>query len=246
MNNKLEVIYKFLKDNKSYNHELQQQEYYSTFSYHNGINDKVLSLLYNIANSQSQPKIDYLAEFFQFIHEDMESLGTFQGFIKRLTGKENGCYHDLFEGLRNRNGWGDKTSALFTKVIFNVHNGKFDKSLRIWGDAPNIISASDKLFLPVDAVIIKIFKHLGCKKHSFSSINKEIRKYSNGESIVLWDDLWFWGFITQKGSGESRTIEWNPNKYWSLEHSDKSLNVINCIKQKSEHFIALLNEAKIK
>ncbi|WP_435524452.1 hypothetical protein [Chryseobacterium indoltheticum] len=29
--------------------------------------------------------------------------------------------------------------------------------------------------------------------------------------IEVWDDLWFWGFINQKGSSD-RSFEWNEGK----------------------------------
>jgi len=237
---KLEKIYNFLEENQSYNRIFQQREYYSIYSYQNTKRKKVISLLYNILNSQSQPKINNTSNFFKCIYENIDKLDTFETFVKFLNkNTENANYENLYIGLKSCKGWGDKTSALFTKVVFNVHNGSYDNSLQIWDDTPkNIIN--DKLYLPVDRVIINIFNYLKFKKNSFLSINKKLNKCSTDKSIAIWDDLWFWGFITQKGSGSNRVLEWNLDKYWSLEHSDKSHEMINEIETKARCFIKLL------
>ena len=240
MNDKLSSIYDFLIENREYNYALQEKEYISVLSAHDNKIDKITSLLYNIINSQSQPKMDYVAKFFMFIYEDIQKLNSFESFVERVSGKDNGCYIDLYNGLKSKSGWGNKTSSLFTKTIFNLHRNKYDKRLIIWSDAPDKIIENDKIFLPVDAVIVEIFKRIGFKKNDFSSINNVIGNLYNGSDIEVWDDLWFWGFITQKGSGKKRTIEWNLNKYWSLEHSDKDANTIEIIKEKSEAFMELL------
>lgn len=133
MKEKLQTIYEFLINNRKYNYDLQAKYYKSVVTYHNNIKDKVISLLYRIANSQSQPKIDNLARFYQFIHEDIESLNSFSKFVKRVGGKESCYYKDLFEGLKGCDGWGQKTSALFVKSVFHVHNEKYDSSSRNLG-----------------------------------------------------------------------------------------------------------------
>ncbi len=97
--------------------------------------------------------------------------------------------------------------------------------------------------MPVDSVIIAIFKKIGsCQNWCFNSINLEIKKYYHGHDIEIWDDLWFWGFITQRGSGENRAFEWNENKYWVLKETDKDQKTINEIHEKAELFLSLFNK----
>ena len=86
---------------------------------------------------------------------------------------------------------------------------------------------------------------MGLSSPNFSNINKLISKHYNSVQVEVWDDLWFWGFITQKGSGDDRVIEWNENKYWSLVHTEKKEAEIKKIKEKSIEFINLLNQTKI-
>ncbi|MGK0459084.1 MAG: hypothetical protein ACJAVE_002071, partial [Polaribacter sp.] len=57
-----------------------------------------------------------------------------------------------------------------------------------------------------------------------------------------WDDLWFWGFITQVGTGENREMQWNLNKFWTLRESDKNPKMIIEIEKKAEIFLNILNK----
>ncbi|OXB21476.1 hypothetical protein B0A80_16910 [Flavobacterium tructae] len=138
-------------------------------------------------------------------------------------------------------GWGEKTAALFCKSIFHLHNGNYSKEIKIWDDVPSIIARKDIFYLPVDAVIIAIFNKLEpLVKWNFTNINKYLRYHYNSSDIEIWDDLWFWGFITQNGS-QNRIFEWNENKYWVLKESDKSQIIIDEIKTKSNEFLSLIN-----
>jgi len=240
MQEKLSSIYDFLIENRAYNKELQEKYYKSLVLSHNNIEDKITSLLYEIANTQSQPKIDNLSKFYRFIYEDQEALTSFQKFVERISNKASVLYYDLYHGLKNCDGRGPKTSALFVKTMFHLHNKNYDARLKLWRDAPVNISANDCLFLPVDSVIIAIFKKIENKSWTFTSINKEISKYYNGNEIEVWDDLWFWGFITQKVENKERILEWNPNKYWSMNESNKDPIVIKTIEEKSKIFLSLL------
>jgi len=60
----------------------------------------------------------------------------------------------------------------------------------------------------------------------------ELKKYYSLSEIEIWDDLWFWGFITQKDSGKNRTFEWNENKYWMIKVSEKNEKIIKKLKKK--------------
>lgn len=239
MKEKLTSIYNFLLNNRQYNKELQEQYYKSMVLCHNNVKDKALSLLYDIANSQIQPKIDKLSKFYQDIYKDTGVLTTFQKFVKKVSNKENGLYRDLYNGLKDCDGWGPKTSALFVKTVFHLHNGKYDSELRLWDDAPDSISKHDCIYLPIDTVIIEIFKRIEDKNWTSASINATISECYKGEEIEVWDDLWFWGFITQKIENKRRVFVWNPNKYWSLRYSNKDSKAIKEIEAKSKIFLNL-------
>ena len=71
----------------------------------------------------------------------------------------------------------------------------------------------------------------------------------SAEEIEVWDDLWFWGYITQKidviqrankkkdiKRETRRKIEWNKNKYWALRDSDKNSKKAEEIERKAEVF----------
>lgn len=237
----LEDIFKFLKDNRGFNLHLQEQFFLPVLCVDGSVNPKVINLLYHVANTQSQPKIDPLAEFYQSVYKNIEKTETFESFVELLTGKKSTLFNDLYHGLLKQKGWGKKTAALFTKVVYQAHS-KLSEDCRFWKDAPNKIIESDEIWLPVDAVIIHLFEQLGMQKPNFDNINRLIKQHYAGDDLEVWDDLWFWGFITQKGTGDTRQMEWNENKYWSLTHSDKNPLVISDIKEKSKEFIGLLEK----
>lgn len=108
--------------------------------------------------------------------------------------------------------------------------------LRFWENAPPL-SKPDHLFLPVDAVIKEIFKHLDPSVNSFEEINKALEE--NG-SMEIWDDLWFWGFITQKGSKGSREFVFNKGKYWLLLFTPKDSEAMKDIEARCKKFIDII------
>ena len=105
------------------------------------------------------------------------------------------------------------------------------------------LDKDDKLFLPVDIVIKTIFNKLdNSKTWDFDDINEYLNNFSN-EDIILFDDLWFWGYITQKGTGENRKfVEWNNAKYWMLKESIKDEKTIEEIKGKAKEFLNLIGQ----
>ena len=246
MEKRLEKLFVFLRENRKYNKSLQVRYYSSIIIPNDNIDDKVFSLLYHIANTQSQPRIDYLADFYKYIYKNRDHLKSFDNFLGLLLPNVPKNFNGLFQSLKCQPGWGNKTSALFTKSIYHLHNNNYPKKLRICHDVPNKIKENDEFYLPVDAVIISIFKQLDLKTNwNFTSINKLIKQYYNGNDIEVWDDLWFWGFITQNGTGLDRVFAWNENKYWTLKESDKNPQSINKIKTKSNEFLSLLkNDSK--
>lgn len=245
MKNKINEILEFLEKNKSINRTLQKQNYFISFANFKTKEQKIISVLYDIANTQSQPKIDKLAEFFQKIIQKQACMESFDSFVKYLHGNkelELCNYYALFNAMKKQEGWGNKTAALFVKNIYNYHSDQYSSELKLWEDTPQTLN-KDYIYLPVDAVIIAIFneldKTISKRKWDFEKINKYLHTndYSN-EQIILLDDLWFWGFITQKGSQE-RTFEWNENKYWMLKHSDKDKKIIADIKELAEEFLRI-------
>jgi hypothetical protein len=144
--------------------------------------------------------------------------------------------------MKNQNGWGKKTAALFSKSIYHLHNGQYSGKLKFWNDVPNTITDQDQFHLPVDAVIISIFSKLeNSKKWDFEKVNSTLKQTYSEQKIEVWDDLWFWGFITQNGSGDNRQFEWNENKYWALKESDKDPESIRVIAEKAKEFLRILN-----
>ncbi|MFA5596146.1 MAG: hypothetical protein WDA26_01095 [Pusillimonas sp.] len=243
MKQKLNSIFSFLQENRCYNKVVQENFYLSAINPLEKTENKVIKLLYDIANTQSQPKIDKLATFFKKICEEAHTLKTFKGFLSKFSKNPDLSFKNLYESLRIQSGWGNKTAALFVKTIFHLHNGYYKSELKIWEDAPKKIEKSDDFYLPVDAVIIAVFKKIAPDKNwNFNLVTNEIKKYFKGEEIEVWDDLWFWGFITQKGGGTNRIFEWNENKYWMMKESEKDPSRILEIKCKANNFIELLSK----
>jgi len=77
----LKNIFDFLIENRIYNKELQTRYYSGIVKPQNSKAEKVISLLYHTANTQSQPKIDNLAEFYKKIYENKDLLNSFSGFM---------------------------------------------------------------------------------------------------------------------------------------------------------------------
>ena len=240
MENKLNEVFTFLKDNRIYNsnfHVKSRNYIMGSFQINK---EKVYAQLFEVFHSQSQPKLDYGKKFFKDLTNNMSVLKSFNGFANYLGCEDSDQpYQSLYNGLRNKAGWGQKTSALFVKNVYQIHNHKEMKAFAYWKDAP-VLLEGDRLFLPVDAVILAIFYKLNGPS-GFDSINNLIAKQFEGKAMEVWDDLWFWGFITQRGSKkEDRKHQFNEGKYWSLLHSDKNPKMIEEIKGKCKEFIGLL------
>lgn len=239
MTDKIEQLFKFISENRKYNKALQERYYRSIILPYKDEKEKIISLLYHIANTQSQPKIDKLAEFYKSIITEESSLTSFKEFISKINPNAESNFESIYKGMVKQKGWEDKTSALLSKSIFHLHNGQYPKDLKIWNDVPKIIEKNDHFYLPVDAVIIAIFKKLDSERNwTFANINSLLKKEYSGQEIEIWDDLWFWGFITQNG-GENRKFEWNENKYWVLKESDKEKIKIEEIKNKCSEFLEI-------
>lgn len=241
MNTKIDLLFKFISNNRQYNKALQERYYRSVILPYKDENEKIISLLYHIANTQSQPKIDKLAEFYKSIITEENSLKSFKEFVVKINPNGKSNFESVYKGMLKQKGWGPKTSALISKSIFHLHNGQYSEDLKIWDDVPKLIDDNDSFYLPVDAVIIAIFKKLDSSINwDFEKINKTLKEKYKEQEIEIWDDLWFWGFITQNG-GENRKFEWNENKYWVLKESDKDKLKIEEIKNKCHEFLEIFN-----
>jgi hypothetical protein len=243
MKQKLNSIFHFLQSHRQYNKALQIRFYKSVIRPELDVREKVIALLHDVMYSQSQPKIDKVAAFFKFIHNYIDSLDSFHEFVGLMSSEDEVSYQALFEGLRSQEGWGDKTSALFVKSIYHLHNGHYPKELRLWDDVPTGITKGDKFYLPVDSVMIAIFNKIDPEENwNFKDINWLIQSKYDVDQIEVWDDLWFWGFITQIGTGDNRIHVWNENKYWALLNTDKNLKTISEIESLAIKFLKILSE----
>jgi hypothetical protein len=243
MERQLRNIFDFLISNRIYNHSLQNRFYKSVIIPFETPQDRVVSLLYHIANTQSQPKIDKLADFYKSVINDIECFESFANFVFKVNSNNNVkvCFESLFNGMQVQDGWGNKTAALFTKSIYHIHNEQYSEQLKIWNDVPKIITAQDDFYLPVDTVIVAIFKKIDNSKNwNFDNINRILKTKYSMQQMEIWDDLWFWGFITQNGSGDMREFKWNENKYWAIKESDKNPKMIQEIKDKANTFLEIM------
>ena len=239
--NKLQEIFTFLSNNRDYNRHIQFQFFESSFSNRNNKKDKIISLLYFIAETQSQPSINKLAISYKKFHNDSIKYDSFKNFTKTF-GCKKSSYKSLFETLNNEySGFGPKTSALFTRMIYQIHNIKAYNKYKIWEDVPEL-TFDDELYLPVDSVIVIIFNKIfpnHQRRWTFNEINKQLNRLYKNYEIEVWDDLWFWGYISQKGSVK-RDFVWNEEKYWSLKESNKDSKIISEIRNKSIEFLRIL------
>lgn len=243
-NSKLSALFHFLNENRDYNKKVQSNSYNLFLSPFDSVEDKLYSVLYHVANTQSQPRIDVLAPFFQKVYSNKSKLHSFRSLIDFLTGNENSVYNyeSLYYGMLGQAGWGNKTSALFAKTIYHLHNGKYGYQNVLWEDAPKVIDIKDRVFLPVDAVIETIFYRIDPSiKWNFHKINKLLQDNYSSEEMEIWDDLWFWGFINQRGSGLTREFVWNEPKYWALLETVKDEASINKIKDVSTGFLKIFD-----
>lgn len=230
---RIERLYGFLKKHRAWNKEFQSRELSLCLVGCRTRKGRLMRLLYSTVNTQARPKMDLLKSFWELLHkkasrEDMDTMQGFTAFLQREALKTKsvtrgrkkpdvamGPWDALFKSLRAQPGWGVKTAALFVKATVLLHEGP--RPMRFWSDATRSRAAlkQDRLYLPVDRVILKVFSKLGHPCPSDAKINQGLGKHYSAEQILIWDDLWFWGFITQRGTGADRELEWNSGKFWS-------------------------------
>lgn len=231
---KLEKIFEFLARNHEFNREIQHSYVKQALSSCDSPRDRMRLLLERAVNSQSMPRLDQIAEFWKLAHEKKESLDSYQGF-SRLAQREN--YPNLVMALSMQNGWGNKTASLFVRNLYLAQN---DDQLRklIW---PDVDINGERIYLSVDSVIKNIFSRIDeLRRWEFVSINKILEKiHCTPDAMLVWDDLWFWGFITQYGSASREFVKWNEAKYWSIFTAPKDVASITKIKRLAKEFYSL-------
>ncbi|MBZ5790654.1 hypothetical protein K8353_11085 [Burkholderia contaminans] len=205
------------------------------------VDDRALLLMHRVLQTQSRPKLDRICQFFSRIR-DQGAYRSFADFHHLITvdGKLG-----LVDGLALQPGWGAKTAALFVRNLAYIESTPKLRA-KFWRDTR--VLEGDQLRLPVDAVILTIFESLAphinwSKSISPSSVGRYFHhnlEYRD-EELLIWDDLWFWGFVTQKtAAGTARVHGWNESKYWAVPHAPRDHQSIQRIKRCSERFLQLI------
>lgn len=236
---RVQRLFAFLEANRTWNEEFQTREYAGCLAGCGSAQERLLRFLHFNVSTQAGASMDQLSLFWKTIHnatsEQTCSLEAFTGYLAKTAtatrSKNNSTvpappvidrWKALFDALNAHRGWGKKTTALFVKAVVNLHRGPTE--LHFWNDAtPDETPVTNsKLYLPVDRVILKIFQKLTHPCPSLDNINRGLRARYRGEQMLVWDDLWFWGFFTQNGSGDDRVLGWNSAKFWNQLSSAKS------------------------
>ena len=234
---KLEEIFKFLQRNRDFNEHVQHCAHRQDVLPWLDTGSKLRSLLYSKANTQSAPKLDLLAQVWEKLHihravfDKVQTVGELVEALWLIGSSDLAVetrfanlpvFEEMWLALRSVAGFGEKTAALFVKSIVEIHTLERNRELRFLQDF--IIDPHDTVNVPVDKVILHIFSEIGMKSPNFTKINAAIRKSGLicKERPTLWDDLWFWGFITQKGDRQTaqqtpiRRTMMNAPKFWSI------------------------------
>lgn len=247
-------LFTFMETHQQWNREFQRREYERCLGGATTSRERLVRFLHWNVNTQQKANLDALARFWEVLHRaGDEQTASLQGFTAYLlenaaTGKQlttgrtatapaTNAWHCLRTALRAHRGWGEKTTALFVKATIQLHRGP--SSLHFWPDAKPELAPLDSIrpHLPVDRVILRIFGALGHPCPRFDNINKGLQKEYSAEQMLIWDDLWFWGFFTQKSNVKSdadndetdsgpdgtddSTLGWNPGKFWGQLSSPK-------------------------
>ena len=118
MTDRIEKLFKFISNNREYNKALQERYYRSIILPYKDEKEKIISLLYHIANTQSQPKIDKLSEFYKSIITEENSLKSFKEFVLKINPNGKSNFESVYKGMLNQKGWGTKNICInFKKYI---------------------------------------------------------------------------------------------------------------------------------
>lgn len=245
-------LYEFLARNRTWNQAFQAAEYRRALAHCSSASERLSALLHSTAITQSRPRIGALSAFWHRMG-DFKSRGvpSLDEFTLHLQGARDtrtvkpGPWSCLFEALAGQPGWGPKTSALFVKSAIEVHRGP--KRLHFLCN-PTIAAApleGDTVRLPVDSVITFVFRCLGLNNADFATVNAALAEDYDAESMLVWDDLWYWGFFTQVTSASAadgaRTLAWNSDKFWCQPAAPKAQEAV--VRELAEEFIAICRGA---
>lgn len=231
----LNNLFNFLRKNHSLNHAFQLIGLKRSILPFRTEKEKVRSLLVSAANTQASAKLDKLSDLWSKIASEkadtFSSANKFAAFLKKEfppKKEPTGLLDDIFCSLKEAPGLGQKTAALFTKNLVHLHHthpkiGYPNENIGFWSDAELQCTNADKIYLPVDSVIIHIIERTEIGSN-FVSINKSLHNFMKRSKkpmidMVYWDDLWYWGFFNQHGSGDDRKIELNKGKFMSWVNS---------------------------
>lgn len=99
---KLESIFNFLKNNHTFNHNLQKVAIRSSLLGFDGNKNKIRSLLVDASQTQSNPKLDILAPFWICLAEaDDVEFSSIEGFAKFISAI--GCPRKNLRFVENEN-----------------------------------------------------------------------------------------------------------------------------------------------
>jgi len=245
----LEHLFAFLRANHQWNSDFQQRELARHLTHCTSPNQRLQTLLHVAVTTQTKPRIGKLSRFWralaQFSPSDEHTQEEFVAFLEREGGTmrpDAGHWHRLYCALLSQPGWGRKTAALFVRTVVQLHRGR--STHHFWPDgAVATIADPDCIYLPVDKVIINIFAATGVvSRPDFDSVNKLLLASYDPEEMLVWDDLWFWGYFTQNAQGDTRTFGWNSDKFWcepsAPKESEPQLKVLG------EQFLSLIQASK--
>jgi hypothetical protein len=242
-------LFRFLKRNSAWNEAFQSDEYRRGLWHCQSPGERLTQLLHSTVYSQTKPKLTLLSEFWRQLHAlESERTNSLSEFTEHLRGRHNpttdgvGPWDRLFHALKAQPGWGDKTAALFVKAVIRIHRGP--KVLHFWLNADRLAKApltADRVYLPVDSVIVQVFREIGFESPNFWSINNFLLATYSPEEMLVWDDLWYWGFFTQyvQDQGRTRISAWNSDKFWSQLGSPKGDEAT--VKRLGERFIKIIS-----
>jgi len=240
---KVAEIFKFLQANHSWNEIFQKSEHKAAIGHCESSSARLVKLLSSTSNTQSAPNLTELAPFWRHIHnhngDSLESLIYHLELNRAPKLRATSPWERLFYALEAQPGWGAKTAALFVKTAIQIHRGPV--TLHFWIDGQRLANAPicENIYLPVDAVIIRIFEALDFERRpTFLNINRYLHEAYSAEDMLIWDDLWYWGFFTQMVREKVRHFEWNSDKFWCQASAPKSQESV--VRALGEEFIQIL------
>lgn len=229
---RLRETFEFLSKHTRHNRQVQLTAYREwLLPYPDDTAGKLKSILQHIWNTQSQPKMDTVLPTWASFHDNRKVFSGVQTMDDLATAishlvPEGACPNVEADGaypldkiwfcLNETAGFGKKTAALFVKAVVDIHTLDKCEDIRFLNNFE--IRKGESIRIPVDTVIIEIFRKITGVRLSFSDINDLIfddLNY-NAMSATTWDELWFWGFITQRNVNGAREFEVNEAKFWSI------------------------------